>query len=255
MSAEKRTSAAASFLSGEGLPGEALSWVCFSCENKAGTSTMETVNTFKKLRMRSSNRDLELPGAEHTKPPYWTEAPENGQPNVWLRRSENFHVERQIFLGVFPDRLHQLPRLHQHLVAVVVQLGILEQFAGRAFPLLQLVNQHVHFVDGGDHLFVRLVARKQWTDRALSALDIVHQPLEFSHRRVKPVVQGRIVNNFPDRTLPTFDKRQNAIHPLQQRVHVLQRPLAGAHHVLDIGLVAGRQRISVYRLWTLRLRA
>src|SRR5260370_16599051 len=159
--------------------------------------------------------------------------------------SEYFHVERQIFLGIFPDRLHQLPRLHQHLVAVVVkrrileqhsgralaffqarrqgrqiiyrllqfvgefliarhladrtlaridvvghlanvrdglvrvviQLGIFEQFAGRAFSLLQLVNQHIHFVDGGDHFFIRFVARKQWTDRSLSSLSIVHQSL------------------------------------------------------------------------------
>src|SRR6266481_7393893 len=136
MSAEKRTSAAASGLSGDALP-----WVCFSWENKAGTSIMETVNTFKKLRMRSSNRDLELPGAEHTEPPYWTEAPENGQPNFWLQRSENFHVERQIFLGVFPDRLHQLPRLHQHLVAVVVKRRILEQHPRRALAFFQARGQ------------------------------------------------------------------------------------------------------------------
>src|SRR6266404_1514708 len=272
--------------------------------------------------MRSSNRDLELQEAEHTEPSYWTEAAEKGQPTFWLQRSENFHVERQIFLGIFPDRLHQLPRLYQHLVAVVVerrileqhpcralaffqargqgsqiiyrllqlvgefliarhlayrafaridvvghlanvrnrlvrvviQLGIFEQFAGRTFSLLQLVNQQVHFVDGGDHLLIRLVARKQWTDRALSTLDIVNQSLELSHRRVEPVVQGRIVNDFPDRTLTAFDKCQNAIHPLQQRVHVLQRALAGAHHVLDIRLVAGLQRISVYCLRTLRPR-
>src|SRR6202795_4181244 len=33
-----------------------------------------------------------VPEAEHTDPSYWTEADEKGQPNFWLRMSENFHV-------------------------------------------------------------------------------------------------------------------------------------------------------------------
>src|SRR5216683_954875 len=142
MSTEKRTSAAVSGLSCEALPGEALSWACFSWENKTGTSIMETANTFKKLRMRSSNRDLELPEAEHTEPSYWTEAAEKGQPNFWLRMSEYFHVERQILFGIFPDRLHQFPRLHEHLVAVVVECRILEQHSRRALAFFQPRGQN-----------------------------------------------------------------------------------------------------------------
>src|SRR5882762_1248284 len=99
MSTEKRTSAAASGLSCEALPGEGLSWACFSWENKAGTSIMETVNTLKKLRMRSSNRDLELPEAEHTEQPYWTEAIENGQRTSGCRGQKTFTWNVRYFLG------------------------------------------------------------------------------------------------------------------------------------------------------------
>src|SRR5882762_5021097 len=99
MSTEKRTSAAASGLSCEALPGEGLSWACFSWENKAGTSIMETANTFKKLRMRSSNRDLELPEAEHTEPSYWTEAAEKGQPNFCCGCQNTFTWNVRYFLG------------------------------------------------------------------------------------------------------------------------------------------------------------
>jgi hypothetical protein len=48
-----------------------------------------------------------------------------------------------------------------------------------------------------------------------------------------------IVNDLADRTLAAFDERHDAIDALQQSVNVLQRALAGAHHVLDLGLVAG----------------
>jgi hypothetical protein len=33
---------------------------------------------------------------------------------------EHSNMERQVFLGIFPDRLHQGASLDQHLVAVVV---------------------------------------------------------------------------------------------------------------------------------------
>jgi len=34
----------------------------------------------------------------------------------------------------------------------------------------------------------------------------------------------------------------------QQRVHVLERALAGADHVLNIGMIAGGERVSIHRL-------
>src|SRR5579862_1707100 len=52
-------------------------------------------------------------------------------------RSKHLYVERQIFLGIFPDRLHQFARLDQHLIAVVVERGILEQHSGGALTLFK----------------------------------------------------------------------------------------------------------------------
>ncbi len=48
------------------------------------------------------------------------------RPYVIVAPSEHLYVERQVFLGIFPDRFHQFARLHQHLVAVVVESWILE---------------------------------------------------------------------------------------------------------------------------------
>src|ERR1700730_16294965 len=85
--------------------------------------------------------------------------------------SEYFHVERQIFLGIFPDRLHQLSRLHQHLVAVVVERRILEQHSRRALAFFQPRGQGREIIyrllePGGEFLVARHL-----TQRALAGID------------------------------------------------------------------------------------
>src|SRR5215470_5018869 len=50
---------------------------------------------------------------------------------------EYFDSERQVLLGIFPDGLHKLTRLDQHLVGVVIERRILKELAGRALPSLE----------------------------------------------------------------------------------------------------------------------
>src|SRR5208282_1192779 len=123
-STEKRVSAGGFAASGLAWGEAGIFWA-----NRADTSIMETVNTFKKLRMRSSNRDVGLPmEIQNTlnhcigrKPLKTVNRKSDCTDPI---QSEHFHVDRQILLGVFADRFHQVPRLHQHLVTVVVKRGI-----------------------------------------------------------------------------------------------------------------------------------
>src|SRR5690349_1561276 len=63
------------------------------------------------------------------------------EPRLQLRSSaaclKNLEVNRQVLLGVFANRFHQMTAFHQHLIGIVVQPGIFEQQANTAFPCFE----------------------------------------------------------------------------------------------------------------------
>ena len=54
--------------------------------------------------------------------------------NKFLKHAE---ADGEVFLGIFPDRLDEITRLHQHLIAVVVKRWIAQQLARSALARLE----------------------------------------------------------------------------------------------------------------------
>src|ERR1700733_3468637 len=135
MSTEKRTSADGFSVSGLAGAGAELFCAGLSSEKSADTSIRQTINIFAKLRIRTSDRNVGLPTARRENTPshcvgrrpaktvnrkYHPHAPrappgfpghsrslrltKTARPGDLMETlSENFYVERQIFLGVFAD--------------------------------------------------------------------------------------------------------------------------------------------------------
>ncbi len=61
-----------------------------------------------------------------------------------LRRphgAENVQLDAQILLRILADRLHQVAGLDQHVVSVVVERFVLEEFAGGTLARFQFGSQ------------------------------------------------------------------------------------------------------------------
>src|SRR5580698_794615 len=165
---------------------------------------MQTINTIKKLRIRSSNQEMEqaVAGAKGTlnrgigrtatavvscrslvvgrwslvrwQSNFDTVVANDERPTTSDRsKSENFYLERQIFLGVFTNRLHQFPCLHQHLIAVVVERRIFKQHSRSTFALCQTIGECSQIADGGLELVGELLIVRHFANRTLARVDVV----------------------------------------------------------------------------------
>jgi hypothetical protein len=61
------------------------------------------------------------------------------KPKPLARGLKHPEADREIFLGIFTDRLHQVPCFNQHLISIVVERWVLEQLARAAFTRFQPV--------------------------------------------------------------------------------------------------------------------
>src|SRR6185437_5862710 len=69
------------------------------------------------------------------------------------------------------------------------------------------------------------------------------------NRRVHAVIQRGVINQLADRSLAAFDVRDDAVHALQQHVHVLQAAVRGPDHIVISRLLFGLQYIAILHLW------
>ena len=112
-------------------------------------------------------------------------------------------------------------------------------------PGIEVVNHFVNLVHGSVGFVIKLIVGDQLPDATLPLGDFAHQVLKFIDRGVDPVVQSGIVDQLAHRTLTAFHKRNNAIHPLQQDIHILQAAVGRAHHIFVAGDLAAEQHISI----------
>src|SRR6267142_3517223 len=82
--------------------------------------------------------------------------------------SEYLYLEREVLLGIFPDRFDQLTRLEQRLVQVVVERWILEQPAGRAFARFQTIGENRQLGQGVIELLGQCLVLGQLAERTFS---------------------------------------------------------------------------------------
>ena len=81
----------------------------------------------------------------------------------------------------------------------------------------------------------------------MSLGDLVDHCFELRNRLREAVIQRGIVNQLAEGALAAFREGEDAVGALEQRVHVLQRALAGAHYLVEVGMHAGGKRVAILR--------
>jgi len=66
--------------------------------------------------------------------------------------SEDVQLDAQILLWIFANPLQQVGSIHEHLVRIVVERIVLEEFPGGALSRFQLSRQLRKFGEGGIEL-------------------------------------------------------------------------------------------------------
>ena len=82
---------------------------------------------------------------------------------------------------------------------------------------------------------------------ALSLGDLIDDSFEIGDRLREAVVERGIVDQLAQRTFAALREGQDAVGALEQRVHVLQRALAGAHHLVEVRMHLRGKRVAILR--------
>ena len=106
-------------------------------------------------------------------------------------------------LGKFAERssarvdvVHQVIGLFDRLIRVVVEGGILDQFAGATLTPLNLIDDQVQLVYATVQFLIKLVTCNQLADAALPGADLVYQLLHFGQCLIRFVEEGRVIDEL-----------------------------------------------------------
>src|SRR5271157_198420 len=132
--------------------------------------------------------------------------------------SEDFQVDRQVLLGILPDRRDQVSGFHQHLVGVVVQRRIDHQLARSPFTFIDAIENGIQAGDGGVELLRQLLVFGQLTERTLSGVDVGNQLVGFGHGLVRVVVERRIFDEFAHRALSAVDLVDGLVKVIDRQI-------------------------------------
>src|SRR5438874_5560404 len=89
--------------------------------------------------------------------------------------SKQLEMNGQILLGIFPNGLHQMPRLHHQLIGVVIDALVVEQLAYRALALVHLGAQLMQVGNGVVQPLGEFLIVSEFSQRALARIDVAHQ--------------------------------------------------------------------------------
>ena len=95
-------------------------------------------------------------------------------------------IARQLAQGAFPG-IHvigEFTEVGDGLVGVVIERFIFQKFSGRAFSLLNVVNNQVQLVYGRIRLLIELITRYEFANAALAVADVRRDALELIQSRV-----------------------------------------------------------------------
>src|SRR6476659_2288242 len=125
---------------------------------------------------------------------------------MWSRQSSKYtEVDGEIFLGVLTDRLDQVPCLHQKLISIVVDRGVLEQLAGAAFACFKPVSNNGELFNGVMQLAGKLFVLKQLAGGAIARVEIVDQLVGLGEGLVRIVIEAVIFHQLAQITVASVD--------------------------------------------------
>ena len=104
--------------------------------------------------------------------------------------------DAQIFLGIFPDGLDQVPGLNQHLVRVVVESIVFEQLARGALTGLEFRSQLRELRDRSVELLGQFVVLRELAQSTVAGIDLIGELLKVRNRIVRVVIKGGIFEEF-----------------------------------------------------------